>query len=147
MTPDAGIERRALNEQAPSAPAAVDPDHADLMALVDDIEIAVDAGVPPGQVACAVAILLERVGTDLTHEERVMGESHYPLSVEHECAHRQFAHELSRIASEFLADTEAVPVTQVLGCVRHWLRGHGPEHDSRLAAFLLTAGHSPVASG
>lgn len=118
--------------------APVDPDHVDVAAFVNDIAIAVDAGWTPGQVLHAIDELLERIAGDLDFEERVMQAAHYPYRAEHEMAHRQFAHDLSGVASACMSGDEPA-VAPVLSCVRRWLGQHGPDLDRKLATFLLSA--------
>lgn len=140
MAAQADVERYGQRERERAhALTPIDPLHMDLAAFVDDIALAVEAGITPGQVAHAVDELLERVGADLAFEERVMSASDYPQRAEHEGAHREFAFELSSVASTYLAASDATLVAPVLGCVRRWLCGHGPDLDCKLAAFLRSA--------
>lgn len=135
---DRDMYRQPMHYRAQSIPLP-ELRRLELVAFVNDIVIAVEAGSTPHQVACAVDDLLERVGAELEFEERLMRASGYPGLVEHEGAHRRYAHELACVASAYLVDREAALVAPVLRCVQHWLYDHAPDHDSRLASFLFTA--------
>lgn len=113
----------------------VDMQHMQLYATLIDLSVAVEAGASRLEVADAVFDLLRYAGKHFGDEEALMERIEYPRLDEQRVAHDWFADEVTRRASEYLADKDAAarPLLEFVGI---WLRGHVEGEDRRLAEFI-----------
>lgn len=112
----------------------------EVLALANDIGIAVEVGMSVSDTEVAISTLLSRIGADLFAEEYLMHAADYPALHEQQAAHREFATQLSEAFSAFRSDAET-GLDRLLGCVYAWAWEHGATMDRQLANYLRELTH------
>lgn len=111
---------------------SVDFGHEDLIAFVNDVEIALETGVGSGELSRAVDELLDRIGRELAAEERIMCCTGYPDRAVHRAEHQQLALDLAGAVADGLCGSHE-SLQPLLSCVRAWLKEHVRTLDVGLA--------------
>lgn len=107
----------------------IDREHKRLLALVNDLHDAVQAGSAHEVLGKVMEELLFYVGYHFAHEEELFLRTNYPDFERHRLQHRALTITVKEIYEDFqLSDSEALP-RQVLQFLKNWLYEHimGPD--------------------
>lgn len=117
----------------------IDADHKKLVAIVNDLNDAVQSGGDTKTVGRVLEDLLSYTAWHFRHEERLMQSYGDPSFEDHKARHTELIETAEEIYQHHL-DGNMNPVTELLPFLKEWLTNHILEVDKKTGAFLLQAG-------
>lgn len=114
---------------------AIDSDHQRLVAYVNQLHEAMQAGRGRDVVGGVLKRLLDYTRTHFATEERLMQLHGYPHAEPHRIQHQTLVKEVVELERRF-ADGEAALTMKVMTMLKDWLSHHIQGSDKALGAFL-----------
>lgn len=117
----------------------LDADHQALVAALNSLQAAVEAGMDQRELDRALAFLRDYTVSHFAEEERLMLQHRYPRASAHFAAHSALLIQVSDLRAAHRAG-QADLTSQVVGLLGSWLQDHIQGEDKVLGAFLKTRG-------
>ena len=118
----------------------LDKHHRVLIGLINDLYTAMMTGEGVRAAHAIYKRLLEYTRFHFEAEEKEMYDARYPEFARHRKQHQNFTKQLEELAKEF-SQKEGAPGAHMLGIMRHWLRTHIRNADTRYAGWAAV--HAP----
>jgi hemerythrin len=108
---------------------AIDRDHKGLFALVNDLYEKVEEGFGTVSVEVSIEALVDYVNIHFAREEGLMKSAGYTDLQPHIATHRKLQREVEAFQILFDKDQENFDMTEFIGFLSRWLKGHILETD------------------
>lgn len=116
--------------------AEFDNEHQKLVAMVNDLFDAVQAGRGKDRLAPILDGLIGYTVTHFQHEEREMQRLAYPDYAKHKAEHDALAQQVTAIQKKVAAGATAALSVEVMNFLKNWLVGHILGSDKKYTPFL-----------
>jgi hemerythrin len=118
--------------------AAMDGEHALLMALVNELAIEIDADEGGQRVVAAADTLVASVRSHFSHEEGLLEALAFPCFREHKAQHHEMLQELEELHAMLTAQSDRRAAITLRDLMHSWLRGHILYDDKAYAVATVT---------
>jgi len=129
------MDRLAWNTTWEMGDARIDGQHQAMVAGINRLAEAMEAGRGEEEVGQAISFLTVYVRAHFVHEENLMAHYGYPDLDEHRTLHVACGHKVEALLNTFRRGGHDT-LAELVGFLHYWLTNHLEREDRLLAAFL-----------
>jgi hemerythrin len=131
------------NEKMSVGVVAIDDEHKTLVALVNELFDAIQAGTADDELAHVLDELVAYTASHFRHEEELFERMAYPGGAEHKREHDDLTRQVLEIQAKVKAGVRGTLSLEVMNFLKNWLLNHMQSSDRRYASHLRAAGSAP----
>ena len=120
--------------------AVLDDDHKKLVAMVNELYDAMQAGHGRDKLGPVLAALIKYTKEHFAHEERLFARTGYPAAGPHKQQHEALTRQVVEVQEKYAAGNAATQSLDVMHFLRTWLVNHIQGSDQAYRAHLNAKG-------
>lgn len=128
------------NDRLMTGIAVIDSDHQRLVAMINDLYDAIQAGRSHAQIQGLLGNLTEYTRVHFAREERLFAATSYAEAAEHKAEHDGMVCWVEEILAQVEKATAVAPSLEVMNYLKDWLFDHILGSDQRYVPHLTAAG-------
>jgi hemerythrin len=128
------------NEKMSVGVAALDAEHKELVALVNELHDGIQAGRANDALIHVLDGLIAYTKSHFRHEEELFAQAAYPASSEHKKEHEDLTRQVIEIQAKVKAGVMGTLSLEVMNFLKSWLMNHIQGSDKRYAPHLNAQG-------